>query len=106
MTHMHVSHVSATARRRAVLQEIAGQEGAREAGAQIKCVVRISFLQIYANDIRDLLVPDGKPLALRCPADEVQVLGLTEHCVLNGAPFRECRECVHACAGVRMTARR
>jgi kinesin family member 15 len=67
-----------------VLQAIESKEG-DVAGAQLQYTCRCSFLQIYNEQISDLLRPGDKPLALRYDnTNGVYVENLTEHVVVNG----------------------
>jgi hypothetical protein len=44
-----------------------------------KYSVKISYLEVYNENIHDLLVPQSKPLALLESGDNMTVLGLTQH---------------------------
>lgn len=66
------------------LQAIESKEG-EAAGAQLQYTCRCSFLQIYNEQISDLLHPTEKPLALRYDSERgVYAENLTEHVVVNG----------------------
>ena len=55
-------------------------------GAQLQYTCRCSFLQIYNEQVSDLLQVADKPLALRHDATHgVFAEGLSEHVVVNGA---------------------
>lgn len=66
------------------LQAIENKEGEQQ-GAQLQYTCRCSFLQIYNEQISDLLLPGDKPLQLRFDIDTgVYVEGLSEQVVVNG----------------------
>lgn len=70
-----------------MIQENEGNQGSLD--VQYTC--RCSFLQIYQENISDLLRPhpahNGHSLPLRSsPESGVFVEGLTEHVIVNGAP--------------------
>lgn len=70
------------------MQAIESKEG-EAAGAQLQYTCRCSFLQIYNEQISDLLHPAEKPLALKLDSRRAEsgvfVENLTEHVVVNGA---------------------
>lgn len=67
-----------------LFQAIENKEG-DAAGAQLQYTCRCSFLQIYNEQISDLLHPAEKPLALRYDSESgVYVENLKEHVVVNG----------------------
>ena len=69
------------------LQAIENKEG-DTAGAQLQYTCRCSFLQIYNEQISDLLLPAEKPLDLRYDSESgVYVENLTEHVVVNGMQY-------------------
>lgn len=66
------------------LQAIENKEGEQQ-GAQLQYTCRCSFLQIYNEQISDLLLPGDTPLQLRFDIDTgVYVEGLSEQVVVNG----------------------
>ena len=68
------------------MQAIENKEGEQQ-GAQLQYTCRCSFLQIYNEQISDLLLPGEKPLQLRFDIDTgVYVEGLSEQVVVNGEP--------------------
>ena len=69
-----------------LLQDIATEEGAAAAG-QLQYTCRCSFLQIYNEQISDLLHPAEKPLTLRRSESGMIVENLTEHVVVNGMQY-------------------
>lgn len=73
-----------------MLQAIENKEG-DAAGAQLQYTCRCSFLQIYNEQISDLLHPAEKPLALRYDSESgVYVENLTEHVVVNSVQLGPC----------------
>lgn len=69
-------------------QAIENKEGEQQ-GAQLQYTCRCSFLQIYNEQISDLLLPGDKPLQLRFDNNTgVYVEGLSEQVVVNGAFFQ------------------
>lgn len=67
------------------LQAVKGKEG-EAVGAQLQYTCRCSFLQIYNEQVSDLLKPGEKPLTLRHDsARGVFAEQLSEHVVVNGA---------------------
>jgi len=46
-------------------------------------LVRASYLQIYMEDVYDLLGDPGQKLTIRSAGDEITVVGLSQHCVKN-----------------------
>lgn len=59
------------------LQELFGAMKANE--EEKKYSVKISYLEVYNENIHDLLVPISKPLQLLESGDKMTVLGLTTH---------------------------
>ena len=66
------------------LQAVKSKEG-ESAGAQLQYTCRCSFLQIYNEQVMDLLKPGDKPLNLRHDSTRgVFAEHLSEHVVVNG----------------------